>query len=348
MSFLGERNAIALGVSQHAVLGSGPLFTQLAPSLLLQFAGAETLDSRITFTRTTTATRTNASGLIESVAINAPRFDYNPTTLAPLGLLIEEQRTNRVLNSDTLATQNVTVTAVATTLSFYGTGTVTLSGTHSQAVVGTGAYPSRRTYTFTPTAGTLTLTVSGTVQFAQLEVGGFATSYIPTAASQVTRAPDNASMTGTNFSSWYNATEGSFVTDSLVAYVDAGKFPAVFQVTDGTLGNRIDQGYTPTPNPTNLAISLFVNTGGVNQAAAYPTVTRGAPLKLGDAYKVNSFAGVANGGTVGTDSSGTVPVCTQATIGTVATSGVYLNGTIRQIVYYPRRLTNAQLQGLTR
>ena len=50
--------------------------------------------------------------------------------------------------------------------SFYGTGTVTLSGTHSFAVVGTGAYPARRSYAFTPTAGTLTLTVTGTVQFA--------------------------------------------------------------------------------------------------------------------------------------------------------------------------------------
>jgi hypothetical protein len=43
---------------------------------------------------------------------------------------------------------------------------------------------------------------------AQLEAGAFPTSYIPTVASQVTRAADSASMTGTNFSDWYRADEG--------------------------------------------------------------------------------------------------------------------------------------------
>ena len=43
-------------------------------------------------------------------------------------LLVEEGRTNLLLNSATLGTQGVTVTAVAHTLSFYGTGTITLNG----------------------------------------------------------------------------------------------------------------------------------------------------------------------------------------------------------------------------
>jgi surface protein len=111
-----------------------------------------------------------------------------------------------------LVTQNVTVTAVAHTLSFYGTGTVTLSGTATATVVGSGAYPSRKTFTFTPTAGTLTLTVTGSVTFAQLEVGAYASSYIPTAASQVTRAADSATMTGVNFTSWYGA-GGTMIVD---------------------------------------------------------------------------------------------------------------------------------------
>lgn len=41
---------------------------------------------------------------------------------------------------------------------------------------------------------------------AQLEVGSFPTNYIPTTTAQVTRAADSASMTGANFSSWYNTT----------------------------------------------------------------------------------------------------------------------------------------------
>ncbi|HEY0589668.1 MAG TPA: hypothetical protein VGD52_26310, partial [Pseudoduganella sp.] len=59
-----------------------------------------TLDSRITVARAGTATRINASGLIESVGANLPRFDYNQITRAIKALLAEETRTNYVRNSD--------------------------------------------------------------------------------------------------------------------------------------------------------------------------------------------------------------------------------------------------------
>ena len=58
-----------------------------------------TLDSKVTFTRTTTATYVNASGVVTASAIDAARFDHNPSTLAPRGLLLEEQRTNTLLQS---------------------------------------------------------------------------------------------------------------------------------------------------------------------------------------------------------------------------------------------------------
>jgi hypothetical protein len=76
-------------------------------------------------------------------------------------------RRNLLLNTDTLATQNVTVTAEAHTLYLQGTGSVTLSGTGSGTLQGTGAN-DRVSLVFTPTAGTLTLTVSGTVTFGML------------------------------------------------------------------------------------------------------------------------------------------------------------------------------------
>ena len=84
---------------------------------------------------------------------------------------------NLLLSTATMSTQSATVTAVAHTLSFKGTGTVTLSGASTAGpLVGTGA-SNRVSLTFTPTAGTLTLTVSGSVTEAQLEVGSTATAY---------------------------------------------------------------------------------------------------------------------------------------------------------------------------
>ena len=128
---------------------------RVLPRMALDFTTA-TLDPRVTFTRTgDTATVTNSSGVITAINANLPRFDFDPTTLVCKGLLIEEARTNLLLNSlidgTSLSTQLVTTTAVSQTLSFYGTGQIVLTGTSSATVVGTGAYPNRQTLTFTPT-----------------------------------------------------------------------------------------------------------------------------------------------------------------------------------------------------
>jgi len=55
------------------------------------------LDSRLTFTRASTATFINSSGLVASASTNVARFDHDPTTLAPQGLLIEGSATNVLL-----------------------------------------------------------------------------------------------------------------------------------------------------------------------------------------------------------------------------------------------------------
>ena len=93
------------------------------------------------------------------------------------GWMPKTGRRNLLNATNTLSTQSVTVTAVAHTLAFTGTGTVTLSGVSTAGpLVGTGA-SNRVSLTFTPTAGSLTLTVSGSVTLAQLELGSTATAY---------------------------------------------------------------------------------------------------------------------------------------------------------------------------
>jgi hypothetical protein len=80
-------------------------------------------------------------------------------------------------DTDTMTTQTITVTAAEHRLSFQGTGTVTLSGASTSGpLVGTGASDIVG-LTFTPTAGSLTLTVSGTVEIAQLELGSSRSAY---------------------------------------------------------------------------------------------------------------------------------------------------------------------------
>jgi hypothetical protein len=80
-------------------------FPSISPSLSLNFARSKTLDPRITFTRTSSGTRTNSQGLIGVVSANTPRFDhsYDPVsgTVRSLGLLVEEQRTNLVTHNST-------------------------------------------------------------------------------------------------------------------------------------------------------------------------------------------------------------------------------------------------------
>lgn len=94
-------------------------------------------------------------------------------------------RKNKLLATTTLATQSATLTASPHTLSFKGTGTVTLTGASTAGpLVGTGA-GNRVSLTFTPTAGSVTFTVSGSVTEAQLEDGSAFTTY-----QRVTTATD--------------------------------------------------------------------------------------------------------------------------------------------------------------
>lgn len=326
-------------VYKTLLLNSGP-----TPTLGLDFT-TDTIDPLLTFTRTSTGTRFNSSGAMESVVSGSPRFDYDPNTLAPLGLLMEPQRTNLLLNSllngTPLSTQSVTVTAAAHTLSFYGTGTVTLSGASTAGpLVGTGAL-NLVSLTFTPTAGSLTVTVSGTVKWANLELGGDLSSFIPTAGATATRIADSLSATGANFSSWYNQSAGAFVFHGSKRGASLNGQNMVV-VSDGTNNERFTLYFATNTN------RLLAVDGGVTQATLDSgTTTAAETFKIGFGYAANDFASVKNGGTVVTDLVGTVPTPSSLGIATGAASGTSFNGHVRSLKYYNTRLSNSTLQGLT-
>ena len=305
-------------------------------TLDLSFMTPGTLDPRITFTRASIGTYYDVAGVLQTATANTPRWDYDPVTHALRGLLIEEQRINVLLNSATLGTQSVTVTAVATTLSFYGTGTVTLSGVSTAGpLTGTGAFPTRVALTFTPTAGTLTLTVTGSVLNAQLEAGAFATSVIPTTAAAVTRSADVAYIPTASFP--YQTTYSLFVAfdtvSSTTSAIRAGVSDAVFN------------------NAAYIAGNAFNRTGPGGAGA------NGTPLVLPGSHKQ---AGTVSATTVRACNNGTATVGSSAVTAPLQTTATRLsigcgpwaldnqcNGHVRQITYWPRELTNAELQQVT-
>jgi hypothetical protein len=313
-------------------------------SLDLQFATDKTLTARKgptpVFTRANaTATFIGSNGLIQTATTNIPRFDHDPVTLVCKGLLIEEQRTNDIRGSAAPATQTRTVTAVPYTLSFYGTGTIVLSGVHVATVTGSGAYPARTTLTFTPTAGSLILTITGSVTNAQLEAGSFATSWIPTISfSSITRSADVCSITGGDFTGMYNQAEGAMLVN---AFTSANGNRTVVASDDNT-ANEMVQLRTEGTDP------FFRVTDGGSDLVAIDsgTVIANTAFKLAGAYKVNDFASVINGGTVGTDVGGTIPTVDRMRIG-ASQAGNTMCGCISSLRYYKKRLSDTKLQAIT-
>tara|TARA_R110000772_G_scaffold69073_2_gene152826 strand:- start:1324 stop:4476 length:3153 start_codon:yes stop_codon:yes gene_type:complete len=237
------------------------------------------------------------------------------------------------------------------------TGVATTNG--SMTPVGNGWY--RCSWVFTPVTAQ---TIAGFTIFyqlgggngykgvflwgAQLEAGSFATSYIPTVASQVTRSADSASMTGTNFSSWYRADEGTFYAEaySPKGGDTAGNSSHLFSVIDAGLGNRI----RIFRNANKDQFTFEERSGGsVNVTVNSGALADNTLVKVGFALKTNDFAAVRSSTVSGTDTSGAMPALpTTFEIGGFnSTNLTQWNSTINKIAYYPKRLTNAEIQGLT-
>lgn len=178
---------------------------------------------------------------------------------------------------------------------------------------------------------------------AQLEAGAFPTSYIPTTSATATRAADSALMTGTNFSSWYRQDEGTLLTSfSRIYSGNADGSDVLVSADDASQNNRIQ---------VRLAgdtIDMVVLSGGAIQVDTPGIGVPGTEVRTAAAaYKANDFAFAYAGLATQTDTSGVVPQTNRLGIGLNGANGEYANSYIRRIVYWPVRLTNAQLQALT-
>jgi hypothetical protein len=328
-----------------SIFGLNATYTGTNKSLYIWGAQLEQRAFASTYLPTTSSAITNYAPALKLAPANIPRFDFDPINRKCLGLLIEEGRTNLLVNSTidgaNLATQNITTTAAARTLSFYGSGTVTLSGTATATIVGLGAYPTRTTYTYAPTAGTLTVTVSGTVQYANDELGSFATSFMPTGGSSFSRVADTASMTGVNFSSWYNQSEGSVYAEfDLLSVKQVNMVPFA-------IDNITSQGYMLYQTTGIGSWRIYAGTNSTNLLDG--TALSNTP------YKVNISYGIS----ISSSINGATPIA----VATGGLSGIILNrlilgktqnnlyqmcGHIKKLTYYPKALSSSELVGLTR
>jgi len=267
------------------------------------------------------------NGMQQTISISASTaYTYSIYAKAYVGTSIRMSYTTTGGTGTTVAVNTVISTGQAV-----GNGWFRIPITFTSAVGNTGVVIRVQTDT---TAGIF-------IWGAQLEAGAFATSYIPTVASQVTRSPDAASLTGTNFSSWYRADEGTVYTETFNAQtVPSGTFPGVWRMNDGANNNRISLYIT------SAATYVGVVRGGSAQGTTVNIITTAnTSLKNAYVYKSKDLAMSTNAGTVATVSSGEIPILTQFLLSSGDEAGRQLWH--KKIAYYPKRLTNAELQGLT-
>jgi len=178
---------------------------------------------------------------------------------------------------------------------------------------------------------------------AQLEAGSFATSLIPTQASQVTRAADNASMLGDNFATWYNQTEGTLAAEAqFIGIAPYSTFIA--DATDASTNNFVVIGH----GGSGSAPYFRVTVSNVDQAVITVAPAIGTTLnKYAGAYKANDFSFARNGSLGTPDTSGSVPTVTQLIFANRFGNDRPASLLLRKFSYYPTRLADATLQSIT-
>lgn len=255
-----------------------------------------------------------------------------------------------------------TTTFAASSFFDLAAGTVisTTFGTASIASVGNGWYRlsitgvsgqtaiTNLTVSLVSTGTTVSYTGDGYsgifIWGAQLEAGAFATSYIPTVAAQVTRAADAASMTGENFSSWYSQGQGALFVE-----VQSFGAPSTHALRIGL--SQSDYALAMNNLATPFAAASTRYKGGTTYSATSATVLAlGVPFKSCASYGQGQVSISANGGTVvSTNTPDSFSSAADLRFSPLVSSSTTVGGAAcyRKVAYYPIRVTNAQLQGLT-
>ena len=180
----------------------------------------------------------------------------------------------------------------------------------------------------------------------QLEAGAFPTSYIPTQGSTRTRAADNASITGINFSSWYRQDEGTIYAEAINNNISGA--PQIARLRNSAdIAFRLDLFRTAANSRGAFFVSDSTTQVNIfNPDGTWPVNSKAA---ICAAYRQDNFVLAINGSALAIDTSGTVPASIdQLSIANQNSIANQYTGTIRRFTFWPKRLSNAQLQALTR
>jgi hypothetical protein len=177
---------------------------------------------------------------------------------------------------------------------------------------------------------------------AQLEVGSYPTSYIPTTSASVTRNADVVSKTG--ITSLIGQTEGTLFYEGSKIGLDTSEF----YLSDGTYDNHIRLQYFSN---TNIIFGVLVVGGAAQCVLSTSAFTVSDNLKIAFKYKANDFALWVNGTEVATDTSGTTfaaNTLNRINLGQPDNNaaGVF-KGNVKALSLWKTALTNAQLAELT-
>ena len=174
----------------------------------------------------------------------------------------------------------------------------------------------------------------------QIEVGSYATSYIPTYGSTETRATETANGAGS--ATLINSTEGVLYAE-ISALADDGLSKRI-TISDGTLTNRI----ALTLGDNN--ISGFINVNNASQYTFFESITTTDFNKIAIKYKANDFAVWINGVEYDVDTSGSTFSANTLNVINFANATNTSNqfyGNCKALTVFNTALTDAELTELT-
>lgn len=280
---------------------------------------------------------TGATDLLPSAAAGSSfnTFSANQARVTSgLGILVEETRTNQLLNSNAPATQTTGTLANGTyTLWVNGAGSATMSaGTATGCGTATASNGAPITFTTSGATGTCTVTVAGSLNVFQLELGAFGTSFIITAGTTVARAADLPSLIGPAGNQFSNPVRtGSYIIEAGGTASLSGSTAFLFGTNSGSRGTLVGS--------TGVCASSWTATAG---SVGTTAVTRSAPVKAALGWDSTGRSIACNGATVFSDAL--VPNNVTQFIGMSSTGTGSYDGYISHIRLYKARLSNGNLK----